>query len=265
MRFGAFALSAEFASFLRNRPGNLAKPRQWYNVARNADANEAEIFIYDVIGDGWYGGVTANQFVRDLRAIDAAKIVLRINSPGGDIADGIAIRNALIEHKAEVETHIDGMGASTASWIGLLPDNKVVMSPSAVLMIHEPWNIVAGDAEDMRKQAEILDMFGDDIADMYVARAGGSRQEWRDLMRVETWYSDQAAVDAGLANEISGKAKADNRYDRRFLDLFKNVPTHLLDAKQPAPENNTPPETVDLLPHRLAYLRNASRSLGVKV
>ncbi len=259
---------SDFAAFLQrlqsNRPGNLRQPRSWYNIARNAETNDAEIFIYDVIGDGWYGGVTANQFVQDLRALDASKIILRINSPGGDIADGIAIRNALIQHPADVETHIDGMGASTASWIGTLPDNKVIMSPSAVLMIHEPFNIVMGDAEVMRKESEILDMFGDDIADMYVARAGGTRQEWRDRMRAETWYTDKQAVDAGLADEVAGNAKAGNKYDPAILNLFKKTPQHLL-SKVPANPSDEKPVAADLLPHRLAFLKNTSRSLGVKV
>lgn len=249
---------SEFVAFLQqlraSRSGNLLRERPWYNIARNAASDEAEIFIYDIIGDGWYGGVTANQFVRDLRAVDASKIVLRINSPGGDIADGIAIRNALIQHPADVETHIDGMAASTASWIGTLPGNKVVMSASAVMMIHEPFNIVMGDSEVMRKEAEVLDMFGDDIADMYVARAGGTRQEWRDRMRVETWYTDQQAVDAGLADEVAGKAKGENRWDRGILNIFKNTPGDLLQPAAPAP---TPePAKADLLPGYLAYLKN---------
>ena len=246
---------SDFLRFLQGRPSNLQAERKWYNLAPNTATGEAEVFLYDVIGESWFGGITAKDFVRDLRAVEADKLVIRINSPGGDITDGVAIRNALLEHPAkEKETHIDGMAASTASW---LPVGNVIMSPGAVMMIHEPYNIVMGDAESFRKQAEILDMFGDNIADMYAERAGGKREDWRDLMRAETWYTDQGAVDAGLANEVAGKAVVENRYDPNYLNVYRNVPKHLLEraAVQPEPR-------VDLLPGYLAYQRNRARLMG---
>lgn len=252
------------ALFSSQRPANTRGPREWYRIRNANKQGEAEIFIYDVIGESWFGGITANQFVQDLRAVEADKILLRVNSPGGDIFDGIAIRNALIEHPAEVEGHVDGMAASTASWVALASDSLVI-APSAVMMIHEPMNIAMGDAEFMRKEAERLDMFGDDIADMYVKKAGGTRQEWRDRMRAETWYTDQQAVDAGLADEVAGQEAAENRYDPALLGVFKNTPKHLLPGKPAPAPTPTPaePETkVDLLPGLLAFQRNRARLMG---
>ena len=215
------------------------KTRDWFAI-KNLASGEAEVFIYDFIGfDPWFGGVSAQDFVRDLRGITANKILLRINSPGGDITEAVTIRNALREHPAAIETHVDGLAASSASWLGLVAE-KVVMSPHSMMMIHEPWNIIAGDSQAMAKEAEILDKFGDDIASMYVEQAGGEVEEWRDLMREETWYTDQEAVDAGLADEVAGEASGENRYDPTILNVFKHTPEHLL---KPAKRNRTPKPT----------------------
>ena len=244
---------------LRNRHDG-AKPREWYSI-RNLAAGEAEIFIYDVIGESWFGGITAGQFVSDLRAVQANKILLRINSPGGDIFDAVAIRNALLQHPATVESHIDGIAASSASWVAL--QDRVIMSPHATMMIHEPFNFVGGDAAYLRQQADVLDLFGGQIADMYVEKAGGKPEAWRDLMRAETWYTDQQAVDAGLADEISGEAPAAaNRYDPAILNLFKHTPASLAAPPAPAPVANTQPDPA-LVSAVLEYHRDQSRRLGV--
>lgn len=231
---GLFLFNRELLAKLRN---SQRRTRGWYNV-RNIEEGVAEVFIYDVIGLDWWtgGGVTSQDFVRDLRAISANKIMLRINSPGGDVNEGIAIRNALLEHPATIETHIDSAAYSTASWIGLTGE-KVIMAPHATMMIHEPWDIVGGDAEAMRKTAEMLDLFGDQIAEMYTEKAGGSRDDWRAKMRLESWFTDQEAVSAGLADEVSGQAKAENTFDRSILALFKNTPAELLtDQRNDRPE-----------------------------
>lgn len=239
---------------LRGRPQNGRKPRDWFSI-RNLQAGEAEIFIYDVVGESWFGGVTAQDFVRELRALQANKILLRINSPGGDIMDGIAIRNAVAEHPANVETHVDGLAASTASWIALAGDS-VVMSPNAMMMIHEPWDIVVGDPATMRKTADVLDKFGEDIASMYAQKAGGKPADWRQKMRDETWFSDQEAVAAGLADSVGGEASAQDRYDPMILNLFKRTPKHLI-AKNASADNT------GLVREALIYQRDWSRRLGV--
>lgn len=243
-----------------SRPQNGRAPRDWYSI-RNLAAGEAEIFIYDVIGETWFGGVRAADFVHELRGVNATKIMLRINSPGGDIMDAIAIRNALIEHPANIESHVDGIAASSASWVALAGDT-VVMAPSSSMMIHEPFDIVVGDAAAMRKAADVLDKFGDQIADMYAKKAGGTRATWRDRMREETWYTDQEAIDAGLADSIAGQAAdvAQNRYDPTILNIFRNTPKHLT-ASTPANAEPAAPHP-DLVKAHLEYQRNWSRRLG---
>lgn len=258
-----------FSGNLRFLARNASPARPWYSVRNLADG-EAEIFIYDLIGfDPFFGGVAAAEFVRELRALNARKILLRINSPGGDISEAVTIRNALIEHSAQIETHVDGLAASSASWVGLAAD-KVIMSPHAMMMIHEPWFMVGGDAAFLRKQADVLDKFGADIAEMYQEKASGNADTWRSAMREETWYSDEEAVAAGLADEIASQESApENRYDPAILELFRNTPEHL--AKKPEqPEEpaanagaEKPPQ--ELVQAKLAYQRDRSREQGVAV
>jgi len=234
--------------------------RRWYEM-RNLAQGEAEIFIYDFIGwDPFFGGVSANDFVRELRGINAPTIHLRINSPGGDIAEAVTIRNALEEHPAAIQAHIDGAAWSAAAWVGLLtkPNSKVTMSPHSTMMIHEPWNVIAGNAEEMAKEAAVLEKFGNEIAEILSEKAGGKAEDWRAKMREETWYTDQEAVDAGLADEVAGAAaSAENRrFNPAILNLFKNVPDYVTDA----PASNDEARKAEL-----EFLRDQSRRVGVLV
>ncbi len=256
-----------FEGHLRLLARNVSPSRPWYSVRNLADG-EAEVFIYDFIGfDPFFGGVSAADFVRDLRAINARKILLRINSPGGDISEAVTIRNALIEHPAQIETHVDGLAASAASWVGLAAKN-VIMSPHAMMMIHEPWFMVGGDAEFLHHEADVLDKFAADIAKMYQEKGGGTADKWRAAMRDETWYSDEEAVAAGLADEVATEEApaAENRYDPAILQLFKHTPEHLTKKPgqpepTPGPGAQKPPQ--ELVRAALAHQRNRSRELGV--
>ncbi len=171
----------------------------WYTI-RNASDDEAEIFIYDEIG---YWGTTANDFVSELREIKASKIALHINSPGGDVFDGIAIYNALVRHKADITVYIDGIAASAASFIAMCGDT-VVMCRFSQMMIHEASGLCIGPADDMRKMADVLDKASDNIAAIYATRADGDVAEWRSRMKDETWISDREAVEMGLADRVEG-------------------------------------------------------------
>lgn len=182
------------------KPSNGLSPQgSWYSI-RNISDTAAEIAIYDEIG---YFGVSASDFVRDISGIKASNITLRINSPGGDVFDGIAIFNAIQRHKANVTAYVDGIAASAASFIAMAAD-RVVMSPHAQMMIHEASGLCVGNAADMQQMANILDKSSDNIASIYAKKAGGSVAEWRARMQAETWLSDQEAVDLGLADAIDG-------------------------------------------------------------
>jgi ATP-dependent protease ClpP protease subunit len=171
----------------------------------SAAGGVASLHIYGAIG-GFWGDVDAAQLVPAIRDVDAAQLEVYINSPGGDVWDGIAIRNAIRQHAAHVVVHVDGLAASAASFIAAAGD-EVVMGDNAQLMIHDAWTVAMGNAEDMRETANLLDMISENIATMYAAKAGGDVADWRAAMQAETWYSAQEAVDAGLADRLATAAQ----------------------------------------------------------
>jgi ATP-dependent protease ClpP protease subunit len=185
----------------------VAKLRQgrndWYRIVRNqAGGGSTAIYIYDEIG---YFGVTAQDFVRDLQAVDTPRIDLHISSPGGDVFDGLAIYESLRTHSAEVTTHVDSLAASIASVIAMAGDARMI-APAGTMMIHDGHGVTIGNAADMREMADLLDKTSNTIAGVYAARAGGDLVAWRDAMRAESWYSAAEAVQAGLATEVAGDA-----------------------------------------------------------
>lgn len=188
--------------------------KSWYRIANASGASgPAEIMIYDLIGE-W--GVSAQDFVNELRQVTASSIDLHVNSEGGEVFDGLAIYEALVRHKASVDAYVDGLAASAASFIVMAAD-KIIMAPRARMMIHDAHGVAWGNPRDMRSMADLLDELSDTIADIYAERAGGTRQQWRTAMQAAqggpdgTWYDAQDAVKAGLADEVarSGDAPED--------------------------------------------------------
>lgn len=200
-------------------------PDCWFRIENRADGG-AQVNIYAEIG-GF--GVTADAFTKDLQSLDVPEIDLRLNSPGGDVFDGIAIHNAIRNHPATVHVHVDGVAASIASVIAMAGD-KVTMAKGAQMMIHEGHTVAVGNAADMSKVAALLDKTSDTIADFYRDRAGGTREQWRARMREETWYTAEEAVQAGLADEVEPPSRAvRNSWD---LSVFNYAGR----AKAPAPD-----------------------------
>lgn len=191
---------------------NLRQGRNdWYRIVNATDV--AQVYIYDEIG---YFGVTASDFVKELQDIKTDHIELHLNTPGGEVFDGIAIYNALKEHSAEVTVSVDGLAASCGSFIAMAGDN-VLMTKNSSMMIHDAHGLCIGNSADMRRLADLLDKTSDNIASIYAERAGGTVATWRDRMRDETWYSADEAVKAGLADEVKGTSKNDNSWD---LSIF---------------------------------------------
>lgn len=177
--------------------------RDWYRITNRAGL--AEIAIYDEIG---MLGVSAQDFVAELRGLKAERIDLHLNSPGGEVFEGFAIYNALREHPAQVHVQVDSLAASIASVIAMAGD-RIEMAKTATMMIHDGMGLAVGNAADMRKTADLLDQMSDTIAGVYADRAGGTVADWRDRMRAETWYTAQEALDAGLCDAITGQGSGD--------------------------------------------------------
>jgi ATP-dependent protease ClpP protease subunit len=172
----------------------------WYRISNSIGASTATIYVYDEIG---YWGVTASDFVAELTQLNVASIDVHLNSPGGEIFDGMAIYEALRAHPAQVTTYVDSLAASIASVIAMAGD-RIVIAPFGEMMIHDGSGLCIGNAADMVEMAELLDRQSNKIAAVYAARAGGTVEEWRALMTAETWFSAAEAVEAGLADEVSG-------------------------------------------------------------
>lgn len=197
------------------------RPRAEIPTVEVADTT-ATIRFYDAV-DSWGGwsGLSANEFARALDALPAevTELRLHINSPGGDVFDGLAILNALRSHSVRVVAIVDGLAASAASFIAAGAD-ELIMMPNSELMIHDAWGVVVGNSADMVEMAALLDHVSDNIASIYAAKAGGDVETWRASMRKESWFSADEAVDAGLADsvaELPAPAEASNRFD---LSIF---------------------------------------------
>jgi len=163
----------------------------------------AEVLIYEDIGDSWFGGVSAKQFSIDLKALgDVQTIDLRINSYGGDVFDGLAIYRQLVDHKATVISHVDGIAASIASVIAMAGD-EIMIAEAGEIMIHDAWGVAIGPAEDMRAVADRLDAISGTIADVYVARTGQTKDQVRAWMTAETTFQSADAVKYGFAQSVA--------------------------------------------------------------
>lgn len=184
-----------------------------YRMNRKS-AENAEILLYGPIGPSFWGdSVTGAQFVKDLRALGEVKnIDLRINSEGGSVFDAAAIYNALKENSATVTAHVDGMALSAASVVLQAGDQRV-MAENAMVMIHDPWSVVVGDASSMRKEADLLDSIKSTIVNVYVARSGNDAVQIERMMTDETWMTADEAMSYGFVDSISENLKVAAYFD----------------------------------------------------
>ena len=208
----------------------------WFRI-ENKSAALAKVYIYDEIG---YFGVTASDFVAALSEVEAPKIELHLNTPGGEVWEGLAIYNALIDHPAAVDVIVDSIAASAGSFIAMAGDT-IAVQRNAEMMIHDAMGLVIGNSADMAEMVDMLDRTSDNIAGIYAARAGGTAAGWRELMRAETWFSAQEAVDAGLADEVRGKSEGkDDPANKWDLSIY----AHAGRREAPAPNVTRQPVAV---------------------
>ncbi|EAQ34150.1 peptidase S14, ClpP [Nitrobacter sp. Nb-311A] len=178
-------------------------------IAAGADGNTT-ISMFDVIGeDVWSGGgVTANRISAALRSIGNRDITVRINSPGGDMFEGISIYNMLRGHPAKVTIEVIGWAASAASIIAMAGD-EIRMGLGTFMMVHNAWGAVVGNRHDMRETADMFDGFDAAIADIYEARTGMKRASIEKLMDAETFMGPSEAVKNGFADVVADDLSAD--------------------------------------------------------
>lgn len=191
--------------------------RQWFSM--KADDKNAEILIYDEIGKSFWNdeAIGAKKFLEDLSALgDVEAITLRINSPGGDVFDGVAIHNALKNHGAKITAHIDGIAASIASYIAMAAD-KIVMPANAFMLIHGASGFAMGNAEDMRSVADDLDRVDKSIIATYAARSGSKAAAVKKLMTEDRLMDAAEAKELGFADELTKEVKLAASFSLRLL------------------------------------------------
>lgn len=175
---------------------------KFWNWIKNEDTGERVLRLDGVISENsWWGDeVTPKQFRDELNALNG-DIEVYINSPGGDVCAASQIYTMLKEYKGNVTVKIDGLAASAASVIAMA-GTTVTMSPTAMMMIHNPWTVQVGDEDEMRECAEYLAEFKESIINAYEIKTGLSRKEISELMTAETWMNAKKALELGFCDKI---------------------------------------------------------------
>jgi len=188
---------------------------KWYNIQNKAD-NSADIYIFDEIGTY---GVTAQDFISEIKGLKDMPINLRINSLGGDVFDGMAMYNVIKRRESKTTVYIEGIAASIATIIALGAD-EVVMAENSLFMIHNAWGGASGEAKDMRKTAETLEKITSELTDIYVKKTGLSYDAVAQMMDEETWLNAEEAYKLRFIDTISDSIKVAAKYD---VSKFKNI------------------------------------------
>ena len=231
----------------RKRLSNLLAHQQqpaadtgWYRIVRNDAAGApTRVDIYEEIGGsgGWFfdTGVTAVDFVAELAGIEG-DLEVHINSPGGDVFEGLAIYNALAQRKGNVTTIVDGIAASAASFIAMAGTQRVIC-PGAMMMIHDASGMCIGNAQDMREMVDLLEKVSENIAAIYAAHSPQAGVDWRAAMRATTWYTADEAVAAGLAHRLAQRPAQDALAAAARFDLSAYLHAPRLAAAAPPPSH----------------------------
>lgn len=227
--------------------------QHWYKISAavraegtsEAETTPIEIYIYGEIG-GW--GITANEFIQDLKAVDdgLSPVVVAFNTIGGDLFDGLAIHNALSRLGERCTARIDALAASAGS-VAACGAHRMVMASNAMLMVHNPWTWTSGDAEDLRRVANVLDQTFEAIIAAYKAKAPGiDDAELRRMVNDETWLTAQEALALGLADEVGNGVEVKACLGQgAAMKRYRQTPKALLDQLADTPpidDSATPPE-----------------------
>lgn len=217
----------EWRMHMSNRETPIAKITN-----ETAGAREAEIMLYAPISpDDWMGDISAKAFADQLKSLGQVdKITCRINCPGGVITEALAIYNMLKDHPAQVSMQVDGIAASSASFVMMAADPGCLkIAENALVMIHNAQGATFGDNRDHTKTAEILQKMDQTIAGTYAARSGRKTDTFLGLMADETWMTAKEALDNKLCDEVVPSKRTTNKLDRTLLNRFgyKHVPPQL--------------------------------------
>ena len=204
---------------------------KWYNIQGKASDAVAEVYIFNEIGAY---GITAQDFIFEMKEYKDTPVNLRINCIGGDVFDGMAMYNIIKKREAKTTAYIEGIAASMGCVIALAADD-VVMAENSLFMIHNAWGGAMGEAEDMRKTASVLEKISGEIASIYKRKTRLSLDRITDMMDEETWLNAQEAYELGFIDSISDSIKVAAKYD---VSKFKNITTEQIHNKLNINVNN---------------------------
>jgi len=203
-----------------------------FRCQQNGDS--AEVWIYAEIGEGWGWGISAKDFADEINALDVSEMTVHINSPGGDVFDGVAMHTVLKRHKAAVTVTIDGLAASAASLVAMAGDN-IEIAQGAFVMVHHPWTFGMGNASEFREIADQLEKIGESLVRIYAERTDNTETRVREWLDAETWMDSDEAVSNGFADALTDQPAIAASVDKR---LFAHAPDRLQVAakiSKPAP------------------------------
>ena len=208
--------------------------KQYYMLAQNDDS--VDITIYgDITSWPWFDGdMSAYLLSKQIEGIEAGTINVYINSYGGEVAEGLAIYNALKRHTARVRTYCDGFACSAASVIFMAGEERI-MGEASLLMIHNAWSYAGGNAKELRKAAEDLDTISAAAANAYKASVNISDEKLAELLDNETWILPEDAVAMGFATSVEGEQKSSVPAASAKMAMFSRMTA----KRQPAPAQAT--------------------------
>jgi ATP-dependent Clp protease, protease subunit len=212
---------------------NQLSRKPWRMEARSDKS--LEIFLYDEIGSWSGGGISANAFVADLQqAGPLENIHLRVNSPGGNVFDGLAIYNSLLTHGAKVTAQIDGLCASIASLI-VMAARRITMAANGQMMIHNPTSDAGGESKDHRRLADTMDQIRASMIKAYRRHSFLSAAEIGAMLDHETWMGAEQALANGFIEAIID-SEGELPIAASCLTQFRNVPAQIAARLQRKPE-----------------------------
>ena len=201
------------------------------SATNQGDKKTADVMLYGPIGDMFDGGLDARAFAQQLNDLgEVDEIHVHINSPGGRIADGLAMYNTLVQHPANVKVTVEGVAASSASWVAQAASpGQLAMCEKAIMMIHCAQDLTIGDHREHDKAADVLRKLDATIAGTYAARSGRRPASFLSMMEDETWLSAAEAVENKLADSVLPPTKPENRWDLGMLNRYRRTPADLAD------------------------------------
>lgn len=212
--------------------------KKFWNMS--VEQNVGQIDLFGEISDvSWWGDeVTPSMFKADLDDMgDISDLSIHINSGGGDVFAGFAIYNMLARHKAHKTVYIEGLAASIASLIAMAGD-EIIMPENSMMMIHNAWAGIAGNADELRKMADELDKVDGILRMTYVNKTGLEEDEIKDMMANETWFTAYEALDKGFATAVEAPVSMAACLDKKMVDRYHHVPKNLIEEEVEEDLNN---------------------------